>query len=1183
MALRTFTVEPTPKPKNLGATRSTTTNEKPANIQRGPIRQLSKWWLALIPLCFGLLGILLVLRGPDGATLTIQCDDPNLKVIAQWIGEKNTVKDKDTQKEITSGEDAVLIAGPWRVQVAGDIDGKYELAEKEFVLKKGDVKNLVVTLTDATKGPAAETDINDLHGPPALPNTPQLETSSLEITPANYTPPTAAQLAPYSDLDKQTGLLPREIIRPGLALEGLHLLSGVSTIHPSDPRAAPSVSPSGRCFAWLTRRGIFVKDLKTNKFLQFTPGSFRSFHWSSPDHDSDGDTISDQIIIVPEDLSRLVELRAATGLLLKKFELSGWVGGQSWRGEADVIPIQSSGGFLVWGAKGAAVFDRNGKIYASVQSEVFSQLFNSNIRACGQIGMFKTSDKSKPWVFLFTSSDEIVRKWQPEMTFDSPENTDRRSTRIATLNLASAPRSGEIEEWFQWTDGEKPVVPGFIRVAPGGDKILLSSNPYRSSNKERTIIINQDKKLIASIGQTDRFAFSPDSQFLVDGQGKIYNDQFDEEFMDRRFAAEVGRFPTLDRCKKTPFWIADSKVMLATYFGRDGAMLLECSLAGEIELKSCAPAASASSWQFNPSGDITVCALFNSTSRPHFGNRTYFANLSPKGNVQNIEKLNRVGAFYATGRSNANGNLLFQPHYRSFDLMSPDATKTIASFNNVSPARWSPTGKQFVVGTFKTEKNKTDQPDNWVFYSADGDEIQRVSRHPKSVSYPNPNQNRWSSDDRFFVETASNSEDGSSVIPVIHDLKTGRSITLGPHRSEAPIDFSPDSKWLSIRRRRPYGTPASPFLNLTVVNLETGKFTETAAPGGKPRRANVPFVFSPKTNQAILMDGIYQIGSAGDLKKIVNLSGFENDQWEFLTAVESDNSSDSTPESAAIKLLAHERFGRGAYAWFSLNKNRVSRPSKHFFNLGYDHFNPHNSKLVIRRDSVSGTLALLPTDSDVPTQFLQFFPDQSVLSFDEFGVVDTRGLNSDLNNYAIRTFNYPGGRVVSMNEKDYHTRLNASPEQKLQYWMQDLAIEHRVVDSKIVEVNASKLFELSNADLSFVEQLTDLEELTVLNCPNVTALIIPKRLDALTKLAVGTDASAELKVLFGKSVAKALPRCPNLERLDISGIEFPTLFVANITECKNLKSLVASRELLTESVLKKLKIKLPNCEVEIRD
>jgi serine/threonine protein kinase/uncharacterized protein with WD repeat len=111
-----------------------------------PRSRAALWLLAMLPLGAALTGILLYLNGPDGSTLKVQSNDPNIKITAKWDGES----DKDAgslpmKVRVSPGKETELIAGPWVVSVDGVEGATYEISESRFVLSEGEEKQLVVT------------------------------------------------------------------------------------------------------------------------------------------------------------------------------------------------------------------------------------------------------------------------------------------------------------------------------------------------------------------------------------------------------------------------------------------------------------------------------------------------------------------------------------------------------------------------------------------------------------------------------------------------------------------------------------------------------------------------------------------------------------------------------------------------------------------------------------------------------------------------------------------------------------------------------------------------------------------------------------------------------------------------------------------------------------------------------
>lgn len=119
-----------------------------ASAWLSPPRRAALWLLALLPLGAALAGLLILLNSPDGSTLRIESDDPNVKVIATWVGETaDGSLGSPMQFEATPNKPATLKAGHWIVSIDGDQRGQYELSQTKLTLKDGETRRLVVTRT----------------------------------------------------------------------------------------------------------------------------------------------------------------------------------------------------------------------------------------------------------------------------------------------------------------------------------------------------------------------------------------------------------------------------------------------------------------------------------------------------------------------------------------------------------------------------------------------------------------------------------------------------------------------------------------------------------------------------------------------------------------------------------------------------------------------------------------------------------------------------------------------------------------------------------------------------------------------------------------------------------------------------------------------------------------------------
>ena len=115
-----------------------------APISLPPSHLLKYLCAALLPFGLALAGILMFLQGPDGATLRVESDDPNLKITASWAGEST---DGRMSFQIEPNKPSELRAGPWIISIDGDQHGRYTLSETELTLIDGQHKRLLVTRT----------------------------------------------------------------------------------------------------------------------------------------------------------------------------------------------------------------------------------------------------------------------------------------------------------------------------------------------------------------------------------------------------------------------------------------------------------------------------------------------------------------------------------------------------------------------------------------------------------------------------------------------------------------------------------------------------------------------------------------------------------------------------------------------------------------------------------------------------------------------------------------------------------------------------------------------------------------------------------------------------------------------------------------------------------------------------
>ncbi|MGB7342968.1 MAG: protein kinase [Pirellulaceae bacterium] len=175
-----------------------------------PLRRAALWLLALLPLGAALAGLLMVLNGPDGSTLRIESDDPDVKVIATWAGETNkNAASSPMQIEATPGKPATLRAGHWIVSIDGDQRGQYELSQTELILKDGETKRLVVT---RTLSKAVATPIEPTTIPP--------RTSTSVVKTSKSRPSDAELLKRFDAIDLKPGEQEKrhhgEVAQPGL-------------------------------------------------------------------------------------------------------------------------------------------------------------------------------------------------------------------------------------------------------------------------------------------------------------------------------------------------------------------------------------------------------------------------------------------------------------------------------------------------------------------------------------------------------------------------------------------------------------------------------------------------------------------------------------------------------------------------------------------------------------------------------------------------------------------------------------------------------------------------------------------------------------------------------------------------------------------------------------------------------
>ena len=1113
------------------------------------------WWLALAPILLGLLclGIVLTFRGPSGAILTIECDDPNLVVVAEWDGDLDDIPSGKSTFDVTSNTEAELRSGRWRVKIKGDLAGKFELSEQQLVLKDGDK----IKLTVKTIQPNAA------------------ELNSVVVAPtAEAKFPDSDQQSAYANVWRNSGALPRIIIRPGLPMEGLQLIggenSGITDSNFDNSWSDPVFGPSGRYFAWLTRYGCIVRDIQSNKIVQFTPGVFRSARWMvqrSTENNND-DFGNERLVLTPMQVGKTsVQIRRPDGFLERQILLSDWDALDASNQLFDIIPVPKSNCLFAYSAKGAAVFDLAGNVIAAINSDDFANLFKSDYRYTSRISVLQTEDRKKPWTFLFSSSDEIIRCWVPEIDLSTIKNSELTTTAILKVDLANVAQNGKIEEWFNWTEKETPIVPDSIVISPDNQKILISSN------QDRSIVLTPDRQLVGSADKGGRFAFSPSSISIVDDQGWIYNENLSLEWKDRQSTPvdESGYLDFNSLMKKTPFWISDSRILLASRSYTDGVMLFEATKTGTFNVVSSAPAAVPPGQATVTNGRVTTSFMNQAVRYSRTGNRSFFIVYDADSRFQSRINVNRDRAYRHAARSAANGNILFSHSGDRTDLMfaeNKDEPKEYSCEGSVS-GWWSPSGNQFVIG-MASEKG----PKNWIFHDASGNEIKRIAMHDEFAYYATTQAAIWSSNDRYFVELTRVDKDSKKVIPIIHDLRDDRQHEIAPyHRELLHTSISNDSKWLCIRPSSINREPQE----IIIVNLETGAYTETMPKVKARNHYPSSFVFGPQPNQAVLLDGIYSIQPNGALEKKFDLPPLKDGPWEIVCAIDSNEHPSEETKVSDIRILmmqVEHQEQRLHYCWRTPGQEPVMKPINHGLERLYGQL-LENEASVFRNQHLA--TAVIPKAENQPTRYLRTHTDQSTLSFDEFGEVDTRGLLSDFNNYAVRTLNYPGGRVVALNEVDFQNRVNANAQEKIKLWLQDLGVEIQIVDNKIIELNASNMLELNGADLNSIGSLTDLQRLTIRNCPSVDSLPVPdKPLESLVELNLQGLQNLQ-------SAGTLLSSCPNLQKLRIESTDFPKMHLSNILACKKLKVLSASKEFLSEAVLRLLEKELPDCEIVVVD
>ena len=1137
-----------------------------------PPGRISKWWLALAPILLVIFSIVILLNNRDGTSIRIECADDIPIEIERIVDGQST-----EPIAVEVNQNTKVRIGMWQIKLPQPMEEKYTVSENKFEVFKGLEK--VITIERLSKNSGLEKQVAKSDAPAnseikvAAANSNPSLTSDSEfaglvppvINMTNYSPPSESQRAAYSNVLKQTGLIPREIIRPGLPLEGIQLAANGNTPSPGQTGLIPppTISPSGRFFSWLTfRNGAKVKNLHTNKFVQYTPGDFRSARWSllSSDGSSEENTRNEHLILTPIDLNLPIEIRLPNGQLIRQIKVTGErLEAASYFGSADVYPVPNSDHLFMWSQTGAVVFDLNGKIHASIESEIFSKMFQSDPRRCGDVCILETEDETKPWAFFFTSSDEVVRRWQPKLQFDQEEFSTSKLASLVELDLDKAVSDGEIEDWFIWQEEETSVIPGFITASPDSSKILLSSG---WGQKSCTIILGQNKERLAKAEVSGRFAFNPSGFLLVDDKGQIYNEHLQTQNANPTFnSTDTEPFPDIGNYPKQPIWVTESKVHLATLAHEDGVFLFEGAPAKELALVSSAPSAANPKFETSNEGEIGVSLLFvPSSGGGGWRNRSYYATFDSFGTPKEITQFDRIGAHQFVFRSRSTKNWLFYGTPSYVELMPDNGSQPIATFKDESRGLWSTSGKQLLIGTAK----------HLTIYDSNGTEQQKVTRPPNAVINMNFEQDRWSSDGRFLVDCAEVPTKQFTVIPVIFDLETGRQFKLKSHSYFDPIRFSPDSKWLCIWRKH------SKSPNITILNLETGERTESTINARTYHLALPPFVFSPNPNEAVTLDGLFKIQPNGSLKKQASIDLPENTRWDIQAFVNSNQRLGSEENQSTMKMLLLEsnREDRKSYAWTTPGEVPDRRPllSQHE-GRPQSIFTSESGAFA----SAENCLSFLPMAAEQPTRFARIYPNQSILSSDEFGNIETRHLKSDINDYILRTFSYSGGRTVAVSESDYRARVSASPRKKLEFWLTDLGIEYKTVSGDVVELFARNLAELSGTDLGVVSQLKNLNSLAITDCPNVDFLPTPRNgYNSLTTLTVKN-------MNLPNSLPEFLTSCPNLKFLDISGSSYPQLFISNILACKNLKTLRASKSFLSESIAKAIATSLPDCKVEIVD
>jgi len=529
-----------------------------ASAAMPPLRRAGLWLLALLPLGAALAALLILLNGPDGSTLRIESDDPDVKVIATWAGEtaKGSAQ-SPMQFEATPGKPATLRAGHWIVSIDGDQRGQYELSQTELTLKDGETKRLVVTQAlPKTTSPAIVTDTPVRHMDEGLDWSPEPANQSLAGL--------ALQPAKFSDYFDV----------------GLHLHRVTLGIHDQWSSSRPhfDVSPDGKRWIYSTGKELILRDIASQEILALVTGSIENV-WTHVEFSPDGQRFA----AIDQTDHAGIEIRDLSGRLVSSFHYQDRLHRSSpdVHGPAQIRWLPNGSELLVWNPGRAVVFSTSGEVKYSIDLPANEYQFPKAWRHTATYNM--TSAAPSSWRTCVHPDGQHVSFMYGNGKIVQWDLAGGALTQFASVKLAYNQRSGlrwnmDGQRLLVWCTSDKADQQPVCRLySPTGE--ILHESPTNSWQSA---------------------VWSPDGKSILTDRGHILDDNLQQtKQLDPPEGFTVSRIP---------FWKSANEVIFANSdknrYLRSGMLRRFRPSGAEIRTKSVPQPMAVDRATFSSDGDI---------------------------------------------------------------------------------------------------------------------------------------------------------------------------------------------------------------------------------------------------------------------------------------------------------------------------------------------------------------------------------------------------------------------------------------------------------------------------------------------------------------------------------------------------------------------------------------------------